>query len=354
MVVPRLLMLLLLFPLALSAQQIADRKHYVAYQATAPLKMDGKMDEKDWQEAAWSDLFVDIEGDTKPAPLFDTKLKMLWDEKNLYIAVWMEEPDLWAIYTERESVIFHQNDIEVFIDPDGDTHNYYELEVNALGTEWDLLMTKPYRNGGAPINGWNINGFQKGLGLQGTINDPSDRDSAWTIEMAIPWKALSQRGPAYSPPADGQQWRINFSRVQWQLDILDGQYTKKTNPKTGKHYPEYNWVWSPQGHINMHIPENWGYLQFAATPVGTEKIPFKMAKDEAVKDALRSLYHKQHRYFKKQGEYAAQLSLLPDTGDLKNFHLEFEVSATRFKISAPSMVSDKTWYITEDSKVWLE
>lgn len=316
--------------------------------------MDGKLDEKDWQEAAWSDMFVDIEGDAKPSPLYDSKLKMLWDDENLYIGIWMEEPDLWATYTKRESVIFHQNDIEVFIDPDGDTHHYYELEINALGTEWDLMMTKPYRNGGAPINGWNINGFKKGLDLQGTVNDPTDRDTAWTVEMAIPWKALSQRGPAYAPPKDGQQWRINFSRVQWQLETKNGQYVKKINPETGKHFPEYNWVWSPQGAINMHIPENWGYLQFAAQPVGTASVLFQMATDEKVKDALRALYHKQHRYFKTHGEYATQLSQLPEVDDLVEFHPQFEVSATRFKLSAPAIHHDRTWFITEDSKIWQE
>ena len=58
--------------------------------------------------------------------------------------------------TERDSVIFRDNDFEVFIDPDGDTHAYYELEINALGTVWDLLLLKPYRDGGPAINGWDI------------------------------------------------------------------------------------------------------------------------------------------------------------------------------------------------------
>ena len=49
------------------------------------------------------------------------------------------------ISTQHDAVIFHNNDFEVFIDPDGDTHNYYELEINALNTVWDLFITKPYR-----------------------------------------------------------------------------------------------------------------------------------------------------------------------------------------------------------------
>ncbi len=60
--------------------------------------------------------------------------------------------------TARDSVIFHDNDFEVFVDPDGDTHAYYELEVNALGTQWDLMLIKPYRDGGRAIDAWDIAG----------------------------------------------------------------------------------------------------------------------------------------------------------------------------------------------------
>ncbi|MBD8491132.1 carbohydrate-binding family 9-like protein [Echinicola sp. CAU 1574] len=348
----KLVLLLILAPSILSAQDLANRKHYVAHQTTGPLEMDGKLQEEDWQAAEWSDLFVDIEGDKKPAPLYDTKLKMLWDDKNLYIAVWMEEPDLWATYTKRESVIFHENDIEVFIDPDGDTHHYYELEINALGTEWDLMMTQPYRNGGSPINGWNINGFKKGIQLNGTINDPSDKDQSWVVEMAIPFEALSQRGPNATVPRDGDQWRINFSRVQWQLEAQGDKYAKKINPETGKNFPEYNWVWSPQGHINMHLPEYWGYLQFAKSPVDQEKVAFQIKKDESVKDALREVFHLQNAYFRKNGKYATSTSELGTSKSLDAYQLQYEVSATRYKISIPSIDSEGTWYITEDSRIW--
>ena len=58
------------------------------------------------------------------------------------------------------------------------------------------------------------------------------------------------------PPRAGDVWRINFSRVHWQLDIVDGAYVKR--PKT----PEHNWVWTPQFAINMHRPRHWGFVEF--------------------------------------------------------------------------------------------
>ena len=73
---------------------------------------------------------------------------MLWDDDFFYIAAALEEPHVWATLTEHDSVIFQDPDFEVFLDPDGDNHSYYEIEINALGTVWDLRLVKPYRDGG--------------------------------------------------------------------------------------------------------------------------------------------------------------------------------------------------------------
>lgn len=256
----------ILLTVAVNAQLHLRKEYprtYVAYRTAGELVMDGIFDEADWQNVPWTEEFGDIEGDKQPEPLYKTRVKMLWDDDYLYIAVELEEPHIWATYTERNSVIFHENNFEVFIDPNGDTHNYYEYEVNALGTEWDLFLTKPYRNGGIPMSAWYIRGLKKGIHLKGTLNDPSDTDTLWRVELALPWNILRECAPGRRQPRPDEQWRINFSRVQWRLDVVDGEYVKRTNPETDRHYTEYNWVWSPQGVIDMHRPELWGYVQFS-------------------------------------------------------------------------------------------
>ena len=175
----------------LEAAPFAPR-HYVAYRTTAPIRIDGRLDDSGWGVSPWTETFVDIEGDRRPRPRLATRAKMLWDDNWFYIAAEMEEPDVWATLTERDSVIFRDNDFELFIDPDGDTHAYYELEVNALGTPWDLMLIKPYRDGGPAINGWNIDGLQVGVHVNGTLNRPGDRDQGWTVELALPWKILKE------------------------------------------------------------------------------------------------------------------------------------------------------------------
>ena len=102
-----------------------DPKTYVCYRTTNAVILDGKITEKAWESAPWTDSFVDIEGDLKPKPYHDTRVKMLWDENYFYFAALLEEPHVWATITERDEVIFKDNDFEIFLDPDGDTHNYY-------------------------------------------------------------------------------------------------------------------------------------------------------------------------------------------------------------------------------------
>ncbi|MBT8484058.1 MAG: carbohydrate-binding family 9-like protein [Phycisphaerales bacterium] len=237
-------------------------KRYTCVKITAPVAVDGRMDDAAWNAAAWTDWFVDIEGDVKPRPRFQTRAKMLWDDTYFYVAAWMEEPHVWGSLTEHDQIVFHDNDFEVFIDPDGDTAQYYEIEVNALNTIFDLFLHKRYLDGGPADHDWNAEGLRTAIYVDGTLNDPSDVDRFWSVEMAIPWATLAPFANRPSPPHAGDTWRVNFSRVQWQHVIREGRYRKRPDTK------EDNWVWSPQGKINMHLPRHWGYVTFAGPEAG--------------------------------------------------------------------------------------
>jgi hypothetical protein len=231
-------------------------KRYECRRAARELRIDGRLNDSQWKNAPWSDYFVDIEGSAKPLPRFRTRMKMLWDDKYLYIGAELEEPDIWATLTEHDSVIFRDNDFEVFLNPSGDTKNYFEFEINALNTGWDLFLPKPYRQGGKADNSWEIPGLKTAIHIEGTLNDPKRKDQRWWVEIAMPWSAFQERS-GFGRPKPGDEWRINFSRVEWRTEVVDGKYRKLP----GK---EDNWVWSPQGVINMHVPEKWGYVKFAA------------------------------------------------------------------------------------------
>ncbi len=237
-------------------------KNYKCCKANSPVDIDGHIYDAQWNLVQWSDFFEDIEGNTKPKPYFQTRMKMLWDDNYLYIAAELEETHIWGCLENHDDIIYRDNDFEVFIDPDGDGRNYFEIEINTLGTILDLFMSKPYNKGGGADLGWNADGLKKAVGIYGSNNNASDQDVKWTVEMAIPWDAYNSRDEKVQIPIDGETWRMNFSRVQWETEYCDDRYKKRTDSITGKPLHENNWVWSPQGVINMHVPEKWGSITF--------------------------------------------------------------------------------------------
>ena len=245
-------------------------RSYEAPRTATPPTIDGRLDDPAWASASSTGPFIDIRGEDHPSPTWITWAKLLWDDTHLYIGTWLEEPHLWGTLTERDAIIYHDHDFEVFLDPDGDGEAYFEIEINVLGTEFDLFLDRTYNQGGQADIPWNLEGLRTAVFADGTINDASDTDRGWGVEMAIPWAGLvSPDGEVVTtPPSAGDVWRVNFSRVQWPLHHLaTGGYERAAEVSFEVH-EEDNWVWSPQGAINMHIPEMWGFVHFVegATP----------------------------------------------------------------------------------------
>jgi len=109
-------------------------RNYIVHYTKTPPVIDGDINDSTWNQAAWTDEFQDIEGDKKPHPALRTQVKMLWGDSCIYIAAKLQEPNVWAYETKHDAVVFHDNDFEVFINPNNTIHQYYEFEVNALNT----------------------------------------------------------------------------------------------------------------------------------------------------------------------------------------------------------------------------
>ena len=324
-------------------------REYVCYRIMDKIKMDGKLDDISWLRTHFTQSFVDIEGSLKPKPFYDTKVKMLWDNDYFYFGAIMEEPHVWAKLKQRDTVLFKDNDFEIFLDPDGDTQNYYELEVNALGTEWDLLLLKPYHDGkNVAVDSWDIPGLITKVHVDGTINDSRDRDEGWSVEIAIPWKAFAGNYRSNNFPKDGEQWKVNFSRVHWDVEIIDGEYVKTDSP-------EFNWVWSPQGLIYMHMPQFWGLVQFTGHPSGSKKVSFIKSEIDIIKWALRQVYIRQRNYFYNKNRYTASLKELnllqrPVAGS----PWPPEIILTPSGWEASLILNNNSVIIRKDGKTWTE
>jgi hypothetical protein len=329
-------------------------KGYVCYRTTTPVIPDGVLDEQAWSVVPWTDYFLDIDGPAKPVPRFKTHAKMLWDTMNFYIAAELEEPDVWATLRQRDTVIFFDNDFEVFIDPDGDTHNYYELEVNPFGTAWDLSMVKPYRDGGPAVVGWDIAGLKVGTHINGTINKPGDKDTGWTVEIVIPLASLTEYAWHASIPKAGDQWRMDFYRIEWRTVTENGKYKMEIDPKTSKSYRPDQWVWSAPLFNDIHKPEMWEVVQFSSIRAGEGTEAFVPDKDFDLKWDLRKIHYAEKEYFTRHNSYTSSLSELGLSGKDFGDHMPAPVirsTRTTFESYFPSSDTNLLWTIYHDGRV---
>ncbi|HEV2473699.1 MAG TPA: carbohydrate-binding family 9-like protein, partial [Chthonomonadales bacterium] len=208
------------------------------------------------------------------------------------------------------------------------------------------------RDGGPPVTGWDIAGLQTAVHVDGTLNDCSDRDRGWSVEMALPWHALAECAHRKTPPAEGDLWRINFSRVEWDINVVDGRASKIPD------HPEHNWVWSPQGAVNMHLPEHWGYLQFTNLPPRRARAITDPAA--TVRAGLMQIYYAQSQYHRQHGAYAPVIADLRSCGagraeGLRN--LKVEATETGFVASATQELPggrSARWHVKEDSRLWTQ
>jgi len=342
-------------------QLITERtpKNYIAYE-TVPgaIVVDGILMDEAWREVEWTDLFIDIQGEKHPIqPWFNTRVKMRWDSKYLYIGAYLQETQVWANQTEHDSVIFLDNDFEVFLDPSGSNHWYKEYEINAINTDWDLELDKPYEDSGNANNSFEFApDKQNAVYVDGPVNDPSEPNRFWTVELALPLdKIVLHQEHVPIPPRHNDLWRINFSRVEWNVTVVEGNFVKVPN------VPENNWVWSSQYKINMHLPERWGYLQFSKESVG--QTPIKIDESWTTRYILHEVYYAERTFRSQYGYFTSNLDELSTLGEYIREGKCLAVPLMTVSSDGASYVasvpffSEEQWHlahIKQDRYFWIE
>lgn len=259
---------------------------YTATKISESILIDGDLTKAIWQKAIWSPRFVDMVSGVPG--MYDTKAAIVWNDTHLYVAFRAEEPFLEAHLTERDAIIFLENDLELFIDG-GDC--YYELEVNARNTVYEVFFVwkDAYQRGsrfdipqfdvfnpqaltfGGDLDrsgpsfwygthprglrwaflNYDMPDLETAVQLDGTLNDNTDIDKGWTLEIAIPWASLTML--AYErnlPPQPGDEWRMFLGR--FQKLIASGTEIQ----------PHPAMVMTPHGVYDTHQPEKWSRVVF--------------------------------------------------------------------------------------------
>ena len=269
---------------------------YQIKRVQAPLKIDGDLGKKAWVKAEKSTRFVDAVGGTPG--FYDTRAAMLWDDEALYVGFWVEEPYPAATLTERDSLLWVENDLEVFI---AGKDTYYELELNVLGVIYEvfylwrdaypqfdasgkLIAGNPYfakerfdilKNNAVTFGGnfdrnddyfwsginprglrwvyrnWDFPGLEVAVKVDGKINDPTVVSKGWTAELKFPWKGFADLfGKETVIPKPGDELKLFHGR--YNLFHVNG---KPVN--TG-------WSWFPIGVADNHNPERFASFQLSS------------------------------------------------------------------------------------------
>ncbi len=259
---------------------------YTAKKISSSIKIDGNINKPIWQKAKWSKRFVDMV--TGDPGMYDTQTAMLWNNTHLYIAFEAEEPFVEAKLTERDSIIFLENDLEVFIDG-GDC--YYELEVNAANTiyevffiwkdaytkgskfdipQFDVHQKQAYTFGGDydrsgasfwkgthprgirwAFTNYDLPNLETAVQIDGTLNNNSHIDKGWSLEIGIPWSSLALLANGRSlPPTNGDIWKMFLGRFQ---KLMVGGKEVQPHPAM---------VLNSHGIYDTHLPEKWSRVQF--------------------------------------------------------------------------------------------
>ena len=280
-----------------------------------------------WNTVPSSEKFVDIRGGTEPTPRYDTAVKMVYDDDYLYVKAEVAEPQIWANITHDNTVIFQDNDFEVFVDADASTHNYKEIEVNANGKVWNLCLNRPYDNNGyensSRVTDPSFDMLSDGNKTEASwpdlkaavatyprdcINNPkkSGPRNEWAALLSLPLSGLIFNTTKTEKPKVGEFWRINFSRVEWRVlvDEVENNYIK--DPA----YPEDNWVWAPIGIIAMHNPDKWGLLQFGGELGSDSEKVVSNYTEWPIRQMAMMVYYAQRRFFEINRLYTTSLEAI--------------------------------------------
>jgi len=201
--------------------------------ATGAITIDGKADEAAWAKAqVLQDFAVFWQNRKAKTP---TKARLLWDEQYLYFTAEMEDSDLYADVKEHNGMTWNDDVFELFFKPSEDKLQYWEFQVNALNTQLELFLSSRGSGGYRRFGPLTKYGMESAVKLQGTLNKWEDKDTGWTVEGRIPWKAFQSAG---GKPKAGAKWSFALCRYDYST-AFDRPELSSSAPLTQPDFHRY-------------------------------------------------------------------------------------------------------------------
>ncbi len=244
---------------------------YRAARTLDAITIDGRIAEFTWAALPRVGPFTNIR-QADQASAAQTQAIVAWDDRNLYVAFVCTDDTPWGTMYERDSRLWEQEVVEVFLDPDGDGKNYPELEVSPHNVVVDLLIPAAGSGVDTAIR-WDIEGLRTAVAKQG---------AGWTVEIAIPWASLGEAGTSTKPNV-GDRWRVGLYRIErpggvplstkagalrQQITAASGTWKKNLQDELEKLTAGRQWLaWSPtRVERGFHDPERFGVVEFSLGP----------------------------------------------------------------------------------------
>ena len=267
------LLLSVLFLSAALAQLFAqvELPSYRAARTLDAITVDGDLSEFTWAALPRVGRFTNIrQADQSTAA--PTQATIAWDGRNLYVAFVCIDDDPWGTMHTRDSRLWEQEVVEVFLDPNGDGKNYPELEVSPHNVVVDLLIPAP-GSGAATAIHWDIEGLQTAV---------AKHAAGWTVEIAMPWSSLRKAG-IRTKPTTGDKWRVGLYRIERpggppvsrkanelrkQIAAASANEKKRLQAELEELTAGRQWLaWSPtRVEKGFHDPERFGIVEFVLRP----------------------------------------------------------------------------------------
>ncbi|MEA1996002.1 MAG: carbohydrate-binding family 9-like protein [Gemmatimonadota bacterium] len=230
-----------------ASQAAPATRRYIVKKTAQPLVIDGRLSESQWKACEPIKLTAYKEGLSIEQ---QTSAFILWDDNYLYIAFICEDNHIWYTLDQRDQFLWVEEVVEVYLNPDGDRETYLELQVNPVETLFDGYIIN--RNGIRDLLlAWNSTGIKRAVAVEGTLNDPSDRDKGWTVEIAIPLEDEPTGRKHGEPVMPGDKWRINLYRIDRPCG--------KAEPAKPHEYS----AWSPVSGSSFHDPDQFAEIEFS-------------------------------------------------------------------------------------------
>ncbi len=216
---------------------------YTCQRIDREIDLTGRINDPLWKLAESIYLVDVVTGDS---PDQKTEVRLLYSATRLYIGFRCEDDYIWGTFEERDSPVYQEECVEVFLNPAGSDHQYFEINVSPKNTIFDacILTNRINRRETEKLTG--LTDFDAEITTKVHIEGEMDKPGKgrfWSVEYAIPFSELF--GAPNPVPVPGDQWRINLYRID--------------SPK-GKE-KRYQ-AWNPTGKIDFHRPWKFGVLRF--------------------------------------------------------------------------------------------